>query len=308
MLKGAGTAGAYLGLVFVWGSSFLLMKVALEGLSAAQVALGRLGIGAITLVLLMLVLRRKWPRELKLWGHMVVVALFICVLPFSLFAWAGQFLPSGLSSILNATTPIMTVAIAAVALPKERLSRSQLVGIALGAVGVAVIVGVWRVVADPAFATSLPAQLACLGATASYGIAFTYLRRFVLGTHSYDSLTITSVQVGLGAVMIGLAAPFVAVTPVTLTVPVVVCIVVLGALGTGIAFVWNTMVVNAWGPAIASTATYLMPLVGVMLGIVLLGETLSWHEPVGGVVVILGVLIAQGRLHLPRRPVPVATS
>ncbi len=289
----SGTLAAYLALALTWGSSFLLMKVALDGLAPAQVVLGRLGIGALTLCALMAATRRPWPREPRLWVHLGVVAVFLCVVPFLLFAWAGQHLPSGLSSILNATTPIMTVAVGALALPTERLTLPQLSGILLGAAGVAVVMGVWTVVADPAFAASVPAQLACLGATACYGIAFTYLRRFVVGTHQHDALTISAVQIVLGAAAIGLAAPAVATAPVDLTAPVVASIVALGALGTGIAYIWNTAVAMRWGPTIASTVTYLTPLVGVVLGAVVLHERLAWYQPVGGVLVVAGILVAQ---------------
>lgn len=299
--QGAHTLTAYLLLALTWGSSFLMIKVALEGLSPAQVVLGRLGIGAATLCALMIATRRRWPREPRIWGHLSVVALLLCVIPFLLFAWAGQFLPSGLSSILNATTPIMTVAIGALLLPRERLAPVQLIGVLLAAVGVAVVMGAWKAVSDPAFIESIPAQLACLGATACYGTAFAYLRRFVVGSHGYDALTISSVQVLLGAIAIGIASPLVATGPVTLSVPVVASIGALGALGTGVAYVWNTMIVANWGSAAASTVTYLTPLVGVALGIAVLGERLSWHEPVGGIVVIAGILVAQHRIRLPAR-------
>ena len=83
-----------------------------------------------------------------------------------------------------------------------------------------------------------------------------------------------------------------------------IAIVLLGALGTGLAYAWNQNVVRAWGPTRAATVTYISPPVGVLLGVLVLGETLVWNEPVGAVLVILGVLLAQRRLRLPgRRPV-----
>jgi drug/metabolite transporter (DMT)-like permease len=293
---------AYVALALIWGSSFLFMKVALEGVSPTQVVLGRLGIGAVTLVILMLVTRRRWPREARVWGHLTVVALFLCVFPFLLFAWAGLHLPSGVSSILNAMTPIMTVLVSAVALPSERLDRSRLAGIALGVVGVAVVAGIWNVLADPALLTQVPALLACLGATLCYGIGLTYIRRFLVGTHNYDALTISAVQIVIGAVMIGLATPIIGASPVNLTPAVVLSLVALGALGTGIAYIWNVQIVTEWGPAVASSVTYATPLVGVTLGVFILGEHLSWNEPAGGVIVVLGILLVQGRLRLGRRP------
>lgn len=294
------TLAAYLALALTWGASFLLIKTALQGMSPGQVVLGRLLIGAVTLVALMTAIRRRWPRAARLWGHLALVGLFLCVLPFLLFAWAGQFLPSGLSAILNATTPIMTMLVTTAALPQERLTRTQAAGVLLGAAGVAVVVGPWRLFADPALLGSFPAQLACLAATACYGIAFTYLRRFVVGTHEYDALAISAVQVSLAAAIMLLAAPLAATGPLRLDLPVAASIVLLGALGTGFAYIWNTLIVERWGGVAASTVTYLTPLTGVVLGALVLGESLHWNEPAGGVVVVLGILASQGRLPLGR--------
>ncbi|SMQ59564.1 EamA domain-containing membrane protein RarD [Plantibacter sp. VKM Ac-1784] len=298
--------GAYLGAALIWGASFLFMKTGLTGLAPAQVALSRVVLGALTLCIIMLVTRRRWPRERRLWAHLAVVSVFLCVAPFLLFSWAGQFLPSGLSSILNASTPIMTLAVGAVFLPKERLNGLQVFGIFVGALGVAIVVGPWRVLGDPAILESIPAQLACLGATLCYGIAFVYLRKFVLGTHSYDAVVISAVEISLAAVIMLVLSPFIAMQPVSLDAPVVLSMLALGALGTGVAYIWMTTIVDSWGPTAASTVTYLTPLVGVVLGIVVLGEILHWNEPVGGVIVVLGILVSQGRLRLRRRTPPLS--
>ncbi|PZU26731.1 MAG: EamA family transporter, partial [Microbacterium sp.] len=96
----------------VWGSSFLFMKVALEGISPAQVVWGRLLLGGITLGVFVVLRREPLPRRLAVWGHMTVLAVSFCVVPFLLFSWAQQHVTSGLASIYNATTPIMTAIMA----------------------------------------------------------------------------------------------------------------------------------------------------------------------------------------------------
>ncbi|GEL94660.1 DMT family transporter [Cellulomonas composti] len=288
-------AAQYVANALIWGSSFLFMKVALEGLSAPQVAIGRILLGALALVVVAALSRRAWPRSPRVWGHLLVIGVLLCVLPFLAFAWAGQHLASGLSSILNATTPLMTAGAAAALLPAERLTRRQRLGLVVGAVGVVVIVGPWTYVGDLVDAAPLSAVLACLGATACYGLGMTYLRRFVTPLH-LPSVTVAAGQVGCAAVVALLLAPFVARTPVHLTTSVVVCMVLLGVLGTGLAYVWNTQVVAAWGAQRASTVTYLTPVVGVVLGMLVLDEHLEWYEPVGGLLVVLGVVVAQGTL------------
>jgi drug/metabolite transporter (DMT)-like permease len=88
--KSRTTLWAFLALSLVWGASFLFMKVGLDGLSPAQVVVGRILLGAATLAVIMTVTRRRWPREKRVWAHMIVVATFFCVVPFTLFAWDSR--------------------------------------------------------------------------------------------------------------------------------------------------------------------------------------------------------------------------
>ncbi|MDL9980895.1 DMT family transporter [Microbacterium sp. ASV49] len=296
------TLWAFLALSLVWGSSFLFIKVGLQGLSPAQVVLGRVLLGAITLAVIMTVSRRRWPRERRVWAHMIVVGTFFCAIPFTLFAWAEQFLPSSLASIYNATTPIMTLLLTPLILPSERLGRARSLGLVVGILGVLILTAPWQLIGSPQLAATAPAQLACLGATASYGFAGLYMRRFVSGL-PYDSVTLSSVQLAMASVVVVLLAPFTARGPVALDLPVVASMAGLGILGTGVAYIWYTGVLRAWGPARASTVTYLAPVVGVVLGVVVLGEAVHWYEPVGGAIVIAGIVISQGGLRR-RRTLP----
>jgi drug/metabolite transporter (DMT)-like permease len=161
-------------LATAWGASFLFIKVGLRGLSPAQVVWARMVFGATALGLLVVLQRRPVPRDARLWGHLTVVAVLLCIAPFLLFAWAEQHISSGLASILNATTPLLAMLLAAVALPEEKFTRAKTLGLLLGFAGVVTITGAWQgldVRHDGL------AQLACLGATTCYGLAFVYLRR-----------------------------------------------------------------------------------------------------------------------------------
>ncbi|WP_344070106.1 DMT family transporter [Microbacterium sediminicola] len=280
-------------LALVWGASFLFMKLAVIGLSPAQVALGRIILGALTLAAIMAFTRRHWPRERALWLHMVVVAIFFCVAPFLLFAWAAEQLPSGLSAILNATTPLWTTLVAVVALRGERMTLWRAVGVLIGAVGVAVVIGIGDVLTSAEFAASLPAQLACLGATASYGIALGWMRRFVTGRYRHDPVTLAATQMAVAGVIALLLVPFIALTPVAPDVASVLSLLALGCLGTGVVYVWNMRVIAAWGAVGASTVTYVIPVVGVALGILVLGESFALHELVGALIVVGGVVLVQ---------------
>jgi drug/metabolite transporter (DMT)-like permease len=294
--RGAGVLAQFVLLALTWGASFLFIKIGLEGLSPAQVVLGRLATGALALVIVSAARRQQPPRDLAVWGHLAVVAILLCVLPFLLFAWAEQHVPSGLASIYNATTPLMTTLVALVALPAERPTRAMMAGLLLGFAGVVMVLGPWRdVVGGGGWG-----QAACLLATLSYGVAFVYLRRFV-SPRGLAAVQVATVQVSIGAVIMLVLAPWIAHAPVRISWPVGASIAALGIAGTGLAYVWNTRVVAAWGATNASAVTYLTPVVGVALGIAVLRETLSWNEPLGAIVVITGIAVSQGRLRISRR-------
>ncbi|WP_432844696.1 DMT family transporter [Amycolatopsis sp. CA-161197] len=287
-----GIGARFVALAVVWGASFLFIKVGLQGLSPAQVALARVGFGALALAVVLAVRRRPLPRDPALWGHLAVVSVLLCAAPFLLFSWAEQYISSGLASIFNATTPLLTMVFAAAALPAERLTPPRVAGLLLGFAGVLTLVGVWQGVD---LSHELTAQLACLGATTCYGAAFVYLRRFV-SPKGADPVVVAFGQVGFATVLLLVLAPVVASQPMHLSAAVVVSMLALGVLGTGIAYVWNTRVVAAWGAAHASSVTYLTPVVGVALGVLVLNEPVHWNEPVGALLVVLGILASHGKL------------
>ncbi|WP_157596672.1 DMT family transporter, partial [Saccharomonospora saliphila] len=134
----------FLALALAWGSSFLFIKVGLTGLSPMQVVAGRMAFGALALAVVVAITRARLPRAPRAWAHLSVVSLLLCVLPFSLFAWAEQRISSGLASIYNATTPLMTTAVTLVALRAERPRGRQLAGLCAGLVGVLTVLAPWR--------------------------------------------------------------------------------------------------------------------------------------------------------------------
>lgn len=280
----------------VWGASFLFMKVALTGISPAQVAWTRILLGAVTLGAFVLLRREPLSRSLRVWGHLTVLGLTFCVIPFLLFSWAQQYVTSGLASIYNATTPIMTAIMAWLVFRVEKLKLVQIAGILVGIAGVMVIIAPWQ---GLDLTQSLVAQFAILGATACYGFSLAYMRRFASAT-GMSALVFSFLNIGLAAAIMVALSPFLVLSPVTLDPWIVGSVVLLGCLGTGVVYIWNQNVLRAWGPTRASTITYITPVVGVVLGVLVLGETISWNEPVGALVVFVGILLAQDRLR-PRR-------
>jgi len=293
------TLVSFLLLAITWGSSFFFIKVALGGMAPAQLVTVRLVLGATALIAIMTIGRHAWPRERRLWFHLTVIAITFCVIPFMLFAWAGTHLPSGVSSIYNATIPLMTIPLALLLLPQERLSRAQGIGLLIGALGVLVILEPWHLLADTeALAGTGLAQLACLGATFCYGFGITYTRRWV-APYGYPALPLAASQISIAAAIMLLLAPLAARGEVHLSLRIVGSLLALGVLGTGVAYIWNTRVIQRWGAAPASTVAYLTPIMGILLGLLVLDERLAWNEPVGAAVVFAGILIGQNRLPVP---------
>lgn len=285
----------FLAMGIVWGASFLFMKVALTGVSFGQVAWARTVFGAITLAVIILLSRQRLPKFGIVWLHLIVLAVVNCVGPYLLYAWAEQYVSSSLASIYNAVTPIMTALMVTFAFRVEKLTRSQTFGILLGILGVLVIIGPWRY---NALTGDLWGQLACLLATVCYGFTYAYTRKY-LAHQPITGSTLAFLNIGLAAVIMIALTPVLAWHPMRLDIWVVGSLVLLGALGTGFAYVWNFNVLRAWGPTNTSTVTYLTPVVGVLLGVLILGERFSWNEPLGAVLVLVGILFTQQRLRLP---------
>jgi drug/metabolite transporter (DMT)-like permease len=281
-------------MALIWGASFLFMKVALDGVSFTQVAWSREILGALTLGVIMIIGRHRLPREPIVWLHFLVIGLTNCVIPHLLFVWAEQSVSTGLAAIYNSVTPLATAVLAALVFRVERLVRMQVVGVLIGVLGVIVIIGPWRL---SALTGDFYGQLACIGAALSYGIAIGYMRKFV-SRRPISGTTVAFMTVGMAAAVMIVLTPFIAIGPVTLTLPVVGSLLLLGALGTGLAYIWNIGVLRAWGPTSVSTVTYVIPVVAVILGVVILHETFTWNEPVGAVLVLAGILVAQQRIRM----------
>lgn len=271
-------------LAVIWGSSFLLIKIAGEDLTPAQIAFGRLTLGALVLGLVLLVTRQRLPKFGPLWGHLAVAGLLTNAIPFTLFAVGEQHLSSVLAGLWNATTPLWAVG-AAVVLMRERPTRGSLVGIAIGFAGVILLLAPWHDLE----VRDLMSHLAFFVAAGCYGIGAPYMRRFV--SHSDESgIALSAVQLSCAALMLLVVVPFAGGMPGTMDAGTVASITALGALGSGFAYALMYGVIRVAGPTIASTVTYAMPVVSTTLGVVVLDEALTWNLLVGGVVVIIGVL------------------
>ena len=276
----------------IWGTSFLFIKVALEGMTPLQVSLGRTVAGAAALWLLVVARRLPVPREARTWGHIAVLSVVGNVVPFLGFSWAGARVSSGVSGVYNATTPLMTLVVAMTFLGAERPTRGRVGGLLLGFAGVVVVLGPWRGAGQDNLVSG---QLAALGASASYGVAFNYARRF-LSHAGIPALVLATCQLTVATLLLAALVPVVGWSDLDLTPRVLGAILALGVLGTGIAFVIYHGLIRDVGATTASMVTFLIPVVAVALGVLVLDEPLGWNLFAGGAVVIAGVAVAEGRL------------
>ena len=295
----------FLALAAIWGASFLFIKVGIEELHPLHLTLYRVATGALTLLVVLAVLRDRLPREPRVWAHLVVVAAFGVALPFTLFGYGEQRVESMLAGIWNATTPLIVLPLAVLAFRTERLTARRAVGLGLGFLGVLVVLGVWEGVGGSHFT----GQLMCFGAAACYGVAIPYQKKFIAGS-SYSGLSLSAAQLLVATAQLAVVGPLLVgapPVPTELSAPVVASVVTLGALGTGLAFVINLRNIRVAGASTASTVTYLIPIFAVLIGAVVLDERLNWHQPVGALVVLLGVAVTQGLIGPRRRRAEAVT-
>lgn len=281
-------------LALIWGSSFLFIVISVEVLDPLQVSLGRVAIGAVTLLVILRLLGQALPRGGPAWGHLMVAGLFYNAVPFSLLAYAGERVPSALSGILNATTPLFTLMIAISLLPEERPSRLRLTGLLVGFLGVLVIFGrgVFAELSEALPGGFWTGSVMVLGASLCYGIASVYTRRTLAGS-GYSAVALSAGQVLCATVQLGLVTPFVTDVPAELPARVVLSMLALGALGTGLSYILFWSLLRDIGPTLATTVTYLFPVVAVVLGVLFNDERLSWNEFLGGAIIVVGAAVSQ---------------
>jgi drug/metabolite transporter (DMT)-like permease len=282
---------AALGLV--WGFSFLFMKVGNEAFAPLQVTMGRMVFGTAVLAVAVALRRERLPRSPRTWLHLFVAAALLNSVPFTLFATAEQTIPSMLAGICNAATPLFSMLVSLVALSEDRPSRERFAGVGLGFLGVLTVLGAWQ-----GFSGQDPkGTVMALTAAFSYAVGWAYVRRTLSGTGG-SHLAVSTSQLMVGTVQLLFVTPFFTSVPDTWPVKSVLSVLALGALGTGVAFLIQYGLVAEKGPTIGSMVTYLIPIVATAAGVLLLGETLHWNEPVGAVVILVGAALTQ------RRPAP----
>jgi len=277
-------------LSILWGGSFFFVGVAVKEMPPLTIVLCRVALASIILLAIVYLKGDKMPSSPSLWGAFIIMGALNNLIPFSLTVWGQTHIESGLASILNATTPIFSVVLAHFLTKEERLTTNRVAGVAIGWMGVAVLIGIESL---RGFGVEVLGQIAVLGATLSYAFAAIYGRKF-------KGISPLIVATGM------LCGSTIMMTPLTLFVEQpwnlspsstsLMAIFGLAAISTSLAYIIYFRVLATGGATNLLLVTFLIPLSAILLGVMVLGEQLGWNAFVGMGLIFVGLIAIDGRL------------
>jgi drug/metabolite transporter (DMT)-like permease len=276
----------------LWGASFYFFKVLIPELPALTIVLGRVGLAALLMNLLIVLKGDSMPTSPRAWGAFLVMGLLNNVVPFFLIVWSEIRISSGLASILNATTPIFAVLAAHFATANEKLNWSKGVGVLCGFLGVVVLIGPSMLVSVSR--DQVPADLACLLAALILALAGIYGRRF----KSMPSLTVATGQVTASTLVL-LPITLVVDQPWNLPNPSIhawQALIGNAVLSTALAYVLYFRVLATAGATNTLLVTFLVPISAILLGVVFLREAFTVQTLEGMLLIGVGLAAIDGRL------------
>jgi len=285
----------FIGLGLVWGLSFLFVELALISFTPIGIAFLRGLLGAVSLLVLVAVTRQKLPRVWRHWLHISIVAVLLNAAPGFLFALGQETVSSSIAGVINATTPLMTVLIIISFFRDQTPTFDQFLGIVVGFFGILLVMEIF----SSSNQASIAGVITLLTATLCYGLAMPYAKRFV-SPLPYSPYVLAASQVSASAALTALPAILWGITHDVITGTSLAGIALLGVLGTGVAYVWNYRNIELAGSVVASSVTYITPVVAVIAGVLVLGDQLSPSQVAGGILIVLSALLVQGRLRVTR--------
>lgn len=272
-----------------WGPSFLFMKVAIKDVSPLVITCGRLLIGGVLLLLILKVKNISLPKPDKRWIHLFVSGLFQSAIPFTLFASGEKYVDSALAAIISGVSPLFTLFLAHFFTDHDKITKYKAIGSFIGFSGLLILVSPSLFDAKASFL----GVIMVITAAMCYSISFVYTKKYV---HGFRPIVAPTIQLFLGFLFLlpfclAFGEPekiFIA------TLPTILSIIGLGLLGTAAAFVLYYKVLEVTSPTYLSMVNYITPILGAILGVIVLGEKLVWNYYVGGIFILLGVMTANG--------------
>lgn len=279
----------FIALGFMWGSSYLFIKLAVDDFGTFTLVALRLTVGAALLWVVVRIARQPLPRDRRIYGHLLVMAIINITIPFLLITWAEQSVESSLAAILTSPVPLFAIVLSAVFLPDEPIRLNGLIGLFVGFIGVVVIVS--RGLTGEG--ASIAGELALLGATVSYACGAVYSRRNVRGLPPMIPAVfqVTFAAIITGVIAITLEQPWTA-TP---DGEAIFAILWLGILGSGLAYLAVFRLFAHWGATRTTMVAYLIPVFGIALGFVVLQEPLDARIIFGTALVVTGIGLVNSR-------------
>ncbi len=272
---------------FLWGASFLFMRIAAPEFGAFALVEVRVAIAAV--VLYVIAIARGQHADIKPnWVSLGILGIHNTAIPFLLFTWAMIHLTAGTGAILNSTAPIFA-AVVAWAWLGDKLNWSRTLGLFVG------MIGVWLLVRDKVGASigdSTLAVAAALGGSLLYGIAGNYTRRYA--GHIKPLAVATGSQISAALVLLPIAIITWPEGPVSMTAWAAA--IVMGVFSTALAYILYFRLIANTGPTNAITVTYLIPIFAMVLGAVVINEPITLSMIIGGAVILLGTSLATGVL------------
>ena len=278
---------ASLGLI--WGTSFLWIKIAVEDVSPLVLVGFRTLIGALGLAAIILANRKNLPSKEAIRAKIfdfIILGLVNIALPWALISWGEQFINSGIASILNSAMPLFTIIIAPLMIKEERITLPKVAGLITGFLGVIILM-------MPSIKSGWSANLMGMGAMLL--ASFLYAFSAVYGRKKAGGLPprIQSfLQLTFGTIIIWVMAFAVEGTPTMPSTPLTwIALLWLGLLGSCIAYILYFHLLREIGPTRTSLVTYIPPLVGTLLGILILNEAFYWQAIIGALLILSGIFI-----------------
>lgn len=279
-------------LSLMWGGSFFFNGVAVRELPVLTIVVARVGLAALVLVVMLRALGQRLPSGWPVWRKLFILGAINNAIPFSLIVWSQQHIASGVASILNAATPLFTVVFAHFLTSDEKMNAGRLTGVLLGIAGVSAMIGGDAI---QALGSNVAAQLASLGAAATYALGSIYGRRF--HAMGMAPMTVATGQI-VAATVLMLPVMLVIDRPWTLDAPgLAVTLAVLGqaVISTAAAYVLFFRILSTAGATNLTLVTFLVPASAILLGILFLNEILLARHVAGMALIGLGLAAIDGR-------------
>ncbi|MDA0229942.1 MAG: DMT family transporter [Proteobacteria bacterium] len=285
--------GMLIVLSMLWGGSFYFVGIAVIELPTFTIVFLRVGIAALGLHVIVRVMGERMPTGFGIWRAFFTMGFLNNIMPFSLIVWGQSHVASGLASILLATTPLFTVVVAHFMTSDERLSGGRLAGIAVGIVGIVILIGSD---AGEGFEYSLLAHIALLGAALFYSFGGVYGRRFQR-MHVTPIVTATG-QITASSLML-LPVALVVDRPWVVDMPgggTWLALAGLALLSTSLAYILYFRILATAGATNLMLVTFLIPVSAIILGAAFLAERLQVNHFIGMAIIGIGLGAIDGRL------------